>query len=123
MDNKTIRYELFNHWYSLAYAELRQITIPLNSLNKFNQMNDSIKVEFHNGKVKLIDKKYKLSKKIKHRNLCASASIMRKISFAYKLSNEHKDISFFELYEHDDLNLDEEVFKKKVMEKLIRNTQ
>lgn len=48
---------------------------------------------------------------------------MRKISFAYKLSSEHKDIRHFELYEREDLNLDEEVFKKKVMEKLIEKTK
>jgi hypothetical protein len=123
VDNKNVRYELFNHWYSLSYAELRQITIPLDSLNEFNQKNDSIKIELYKGKVKLTDKKYKLSRKIKHRNLCASPSTMRKISFAYKLSSEHKDIRHFELYEREDLNLDEEVFKKKVMEKLIEKTK
>ena len=42
---------------------------------------------------------------------------MRKISFAHKLSSGHKDIRHFELYEREDLNLDEEEFKKKVMEK------
>src|SRR5690606_33482568 len=119
VDNKNVRYELFNHWYSFSYAELRQITIPLDSLNEFNQKNDSIKIELHKGKLKLTDKKYRLSRKIKHKSLCASASTMRKISFAYRLSSEHKDIKHFELYEREDLNLDEEVFKKKVMEKLI----
>lgn len=123
VNNKNVRYELFNHWYSLSYAELRQITIPLDSLNEFNQKNDSIKIELHNGRVKLVDKKYRLSRRIKHGNLCASASTMRKISFAYKLSSKHKDIRHFELYNHEDLKLDEEDFKKKVIKKLKEKTK
>jgi hypothetical protein len=123
IDNKNVRYELFNHWYSLSYAELRQITIPLNSLNEFNQKNDSIKIEFQKGKVKLVDKKYRLSRKIKHRNLCASVSTMRKISFAYKLSSKQKNIRHFELYDLEDLTLEKEEFKKKVMEKLKEKTK
>lgn len=118
VDNKTVRYELFNHWYSWSYAELRQVTIPLDSLNEFNQMNDSIKIILHKGKVKLVDKKYRLSRTIKHKDLCTSVSNMRKISFAYKLSNGQKDIRHFELYEREDLTLDEGEFQKKVMEKL-----
>ena len=123
VDSKNLRYELFNHWYSLSYAELRQITIPLDSLNEFNQNNDSLKIILHKGKVKLVDKKYRLSRRIRHRNLCASASTMRKISFAYRLSSEHKDIRHFELYDREDLTLDEEEFKKKVMTKLKEKTK
>lgn len=118
VDDKNVRYELFNHWYSLSYAELRQVTIPIDSLNAFNQMNDSIRIEFHKGYIKLVDKKYRLSRKIKHRTLCAPASTMRKISFAYKLSSEQKDMRHFELYDYKDLRLDEEEFKNKVIEKL-----
>lgn len=123
VDNKIVRYELFNHWYSFSYAELRQITIPLDSLNEFNQNNDSIKITLHKGKVKLIDKKYRLSKNIKHKNLCASASTMRKISFAYKQSSHRKDIRHFELYNREDLTLSEEEFKEKVIEKLKEKTK
>ena len=123
LDNKNVRYELFNHWYSLSYAEFRQITIPLDSLNEFNLNNDSIEIKLLKGKVKLVDRKYRLSRKIKQKNLCASASTMRKISFAYKLSIGHKDLRHFELYEREDLKLDEEEFKKKVMEKLIEKTK
>ena len=123
VDNKNVRYELFNHWYSLSYAELRQITIPLDSLSAFNQKNDSIKIELHKGKVKLVDKKYRLSRKIRHRNLCDSVSTMRKISFAYKLSCEQKDLRHFELYDREDLKLDEVEFKKKVIEKLKEKTK
>lgn len=123
VDKKNVRYELFNHWYSLSYSELRQITIPLDSLNEFNQNNDSIKITLHKGKVKLVDKKYRLSTKIKHRNLCASASTMRKISFAYKLSSQQKNVRHFELYDRKDLKLDEEAFKKKIIEKLKEKTK
>ena len=118
VDNKNVRYELFNHWYSWSYAELRAITISLDSLDEFNQKNDSIKIELHNGKIKLVDKKYRLSRKIKHRNLCASVSTMRKISFAYKLSCEQDEIRHYELYDRDDLNLNEEDFRAKVIERL-----
>jgi hypothetical protein len=123
VDNKNVRYELFNHWYSLSYAELRQITIPVDSLNEFNLKNDSIEIIILKGKVKLVDKKYRLTRKVKHRNLCASASTMRKISFAYKLSSEHKEIGHLGLYEREDLNLNEEEFKEKVMQKLKEKTK
>jgi hypothetical protein len=123
VEHKNVRYELFNHWYSLSFAELRQIKIPLDSLNDFNQKNDSIKIELYKGNVKVVDKKYRLSRKIKHRNLCASASAMRKISFAYKLSCGHKDIRHFELYDREDLRLEEEEFKKKVTKKLKEKTK
>lgn len=123
VDSKNVRYELFNHWYSLSYAELRQITIPLDSLNEFNQKNDSLKIEIRKGRVKLVDKKYRLSRKIYHRNLCASASTMRKISFAYKISSQQKNIRHFELYDREDLKLEEEEFRKKVFGKLKEKTK
>ncbi|HEY1045376.1 MAG TPA: hypothetical protein VGF79_02985 [Bacteroidia bacterium] len=123
VDSNNVRYELFNHWSSLSYAELRQITIPIDSLKEFNLKNDSIQIVILNGKVKLIDKKYQLSEKIKHKKLCASAPTMRKISFAYKLSSEHSNIKHYELYDNEDLKLDEEAFKKKVLERLKEKTK
>lgn len=123
IDSNSVRYELFNHWYSLSYTELRQITIPIDSLNEFNLKNDSIQIEILNGNVKLIDKKYQLSAKIKHKKLCVSASTMRKISFAYKVSSEHTNIKHYELYDNEDLKLDEEEFKKKVLERLKEKTK
>jgi hypothetical protein len=120
LDSKSVRYELFNHWYTSSYAELRQITIPLDSLNEFNKQNDTIKIEIHNGEVKLVDKKYGLTRKVKHKNLCAPASTMRNISFAYKLSSQEKNMRHFELYEREDLKLDEETFKKKVIGNLAK---
>jgi hypothetical protein len=118
VDNKSVRYELFNHWYSWAYTEYRQLTIPLDSLDLFNQNNDTINIKIHKGKVKLVDKKYLLSRRIRHRNLCTSVQTMRKISFACKLSSEYKDIRHFQLYDREDLKLSEEEFKRKVIEKL-----
>lgn len=43
---------------------------------------------------------------------------MRKISLAYKLSSEQKDIKHYTLYDLEDLKLNEEEFKKKVIENL-----
>ena len=123
VDTKFIRYELFNHWYSRSYAECRQITIPLNGINTFNQSNDTIKIELRKNKVKLVDKKYRLSRNIRHKNLCASSAIMRKIAFAYTISNHYKDIRHFELYEDEDLRLNEEEFKEKVYKNLAKRTK
>lgn len=118
VDNNKVRYELFNHWYSFSYDEYRQITISLDSLSAFNQKNDTIKIELQKRKVKLVDKKYRLARKIKHRDLCVSAPIMRKISFACNLTRENSNIKHFELYNRDDLKLEEEEFKRIVLENL-----
>ena len=118
VDSKSVRYELFNHWYSWAYAENRQLTIPLDSINSFNQKNDTIKIKLYKRKVKLIDKKYRLSRNVRHRSLCTSVQTMRKISFACILSSENKDIRHLELFDREDLKLNEEEFKRKVIEKL-----
>jgi hypothetical protein len=118
LDSNKLRYELFNHWYSRSYAELRQLTIQLDSLEMFNNGNDSIKIELQNNKVKLIDKKYSLKRKIKHRRLCASTETMRKISFAYKVSSRHEGVRHFALYEPEDLNLSEKEFEQVVLKNL-----
>lgn len=123
LDNGGVRYELFNHWYTLSYAELRQIKIPLDSLTAFNQKSDSLQIMLHNGRVKLIDKKYRLSRKMGHRNLCASASTMRKIAFACSLVGKQQGIRHFELYDREDLKLDEDEFRKKVIGKLREMTK
>jgi len=118
VDNNNLRYELFNHWYSWSYAEYRQITVPLDSLETFNQQNDSIQIQLLGNKVKVADKRYRLNRKFKQLNLCASAETMRKISFAYQLSSEHNNIRHFELYKREDLKLPKEEFERKVTEKL-----
>lgn len=122
VENDTLQYEVFNHWYASSYATLRDLNIPLDNLAQFNQNNDSIKITMQRGKIKLIDKKYRLSKTIKHSTLCAPITTMRKIAFAYSLS-EQANIRHFELYNHEDLQLNEEEFKKKVLGNLKEKTQ
>jgi hypothetical protein len=116
IDSSQIRYELFHHWFSLSYAECRQLTIPITGLYAFNQSNDSIQIRIQKNKVFLTDKRYGIHKKIKHRNLCTSAETMRKISFACKLTQGRPDIHHFELYTHEDLKLTEPEFRKKVLQ-------
>lgn len=65
VDDKNLRYELFNHWYTASYAEYRQLIIPLDSLHHFNQQSDSIHIKLGKGAVKLTDKRYRISKKEK----------------------------------------------------------
>jgi hypothetical protein len=48
---------------------------------------------------------------------------MRKISFAYKISSQQKNIRHFELYDREDLKLEEEEFRKKVFGKLKEKTK
>ena len=116
INKNNVRYELFNHWYAGSYAELRQISIPLDSLNKFNTSNDSIAINIQGKKLKLTDKKFNINKKIRHRKLCISPENMRKISYAYKVSSQYKDIMHYDLYDWEDLKLTEEEFRNKVVE-------
>ncbi|MBA7572258.1 hypothetical protein ES708_14034 [subsurface metagenome] len=113
-----MRYELFNHWYSGSYAELRQIKIKLDTLERFNLSNDSISIIILDNKILLTDKRFHINKKIKHKNLCTSPENMRKISYAYKVSSDYENIRHYELYKSEDLNLSEDEFKKKVIENL-----
>ena len=99
-------------------SELRQITIPLDSLDNFNLTNDSIEIVIFDKFIKLTDKKLNLNKTVRHVKLCTSADIMRKISYAYQLSSQHRPISHYELYKSENLNLSEEEFKKIVLENL-----
>ena len=114
IDEKNVKYELYNHWYSGTYSQLRQIEIPIDSLEHFNQRNDSITIKITNNKVKLTDKRYKLNRKVKHTNLCNSTENMRKISFAVDLALHHS-IGPHGLYLYEDLKLEEFEFKQKVL--------
>lgn len=118
IDKNELRYELFNHWYTGSYAELRQITIKLDSLEKFNLSNDTIAITILKNKVHLTDKKFRINKNLKHRKLCTSIENMRKISYAYKVSSSFEIIRHYDLYKSEDLNLTEDEFKKKVIENL-----
>jgi hypothetical protein len=114
VDNGVLRYELFNHWYAGSYAELQQMKIKLDSLNMFNQSNDSISIKILDNKIQLKDKRYRINKKVKHKNLCASPEKMRKISFAYRISTIN-GLGPHTLYSWDDLNMTELEFEKQVM--------
>ncbi|WKK84060.1 hypothetical protein QYS48_17790 [Marivirga arenosa] len=114
VDSTEIHYQLFNHWYSLSYAQSRDIKIPINKLEDYGEQNDTLTIIVHDKKVKLIDKRNKLDRKIKHQKLCASVETMRKISYANSIAEKYDDMMHFYLYEREDLELTEEEFKKLV---------
>jgi hypothetical protein len=119
VDSNAVRYELFNHWYSWRYAELRQITVPLDSLESFNALPNAMSITMlGNKKIKLKDKKYKLNRKIRQRSLCHSPENMRKVAFVERLLIGHETTRFSDLYEREDLRLSEEEFKQKVISNL-----
>lgn len=113
-----LRYELFNHWYTRSFAELRQFAIPLDSLDLYNKSNDTLNFNVDHDKIYLIDKRFNIEKNIKHQKLCSSVDNMRKISFAYKVSRRYEDLHHYDLYKTEDLILDENGFKIKVLENL-----
>jgi len=116
--DSTVRYELFNHWYVMSYAELRQLTISKDSLDFYGNSNDTLQIKLTDKYVKLIDKRYKLTRKVKRTRLCVSPETMRKISFAYSQSLKYDNIGPHGLYEDHDLDLSEEKFKKVVIKNL-----
>lgn len=116
LDSNYLRYELFNHWYSMSYYERRQMIIPISDLHTFNQDNDSLQILIRKNSITVKDKRYKLHKTVRQRNICASPENMRKISFAYALVKNEKDLRHFELYQWSDLSLSENDFQAKVLE-------
>ena len=117
VDSNCVRYELFNHWYSGCYAELRQLKIQIDSLATFNQSNDTIEIKLLGNKIQLKDKKFNISEKVKNTKLCTSPEKMRKISFAYKLASSN-ELGPQSLYSLEDLKLTELEFEKKVKNNL-----
>lgn len=120
IENDSVRYELFNHWYCLSYEESRQMKISLDELDFFNTNNDTIQIEVCDNKIRLIDKKYGINKRIKHKKLCASPEKMRMISFAVKISMNSNVIRHYQLYTPADLNLPENEFKEKVKQNMAK---
>lgn len=118
VDTANIHYELFNHWYVWSYAQYRDITVSRNDLEAFNTNNDTLNLTITSNKVKLVDKKYRLKKKVKHQKLCASTTTMRKISYACEITAK-TDIRHFELYDNEDLSLSEEEFEELVDSRII----
>jgi hypothetical protein len=115
VDSCKVRYELFNHWYTNSYAELRQITIATDSLKHYSESNDTLQIIIADNYVKITDKRYKINKKVKHKRLCNKPDIMRKISFAHSQARKHKGIGHYELYTNADLKLNEADFKRLVL--------
>ena len=120
VDNENVRYEMFEHWYTRSFAEMRQVTITLDNLNKFNEENDTIQLKIFGKYVQLVDKKYNVNKKIKHKKTCTSVEKMRKISYAYKISSQYENIRHYELYTESDLDLPEHEFEKRILENVER---
>lgn len=114
VDSTEIHYQLFNHWYSLSYAQYRDINIPFSELEKYGEQNDTLTIIILDNKVKLIDKRNNFDRKIKHQKLCASVETMRNISYANSIAENYEDMKHFHLYESEDLELSEEEFKKLV---------
>ncbi|AHM62791.1 hypothetical protein D770_22730 [Flammeovirgaceae bacterium 311] len=54
IDSTNLRYELYNHWYAGVYSELRQVTVPLDSIEFYNKSNDSISFHMLKDKVRLV---------------------------------------------------------------------
>lgn len=117
--NDSLRYEIFNHWYSHSYAKLRDVKISIKEIDIFNSKNDSIKFKIKKNKIHLTDKKYRLNRNVKKKRLCASADYMRKISYAYEISQKYK-IRHFSIYDSNDLKLSEKEFRKKAEENLLQ---
>lgn len=114
VDSNEIHYQLFNHWYTWSYAQLRDIKIPISELDKYGESNDTLTIIVLDNKVRLIDNKNRLNRKIKHQKLCASVETMRKISYANSIAEKYDDMMHYHLYEHENLELTEEEFKKLV---------
>lgn len=112
VDSAEIHYQLFNHWYTRSYAQYRDLKIPINELDSYDEKNDTLTILILHNKIKLVDKRNKINKKVKHQKLCASVDTMRKISYANSVAEKHEDMMHFHLYDHDDLKLKEDEFIK-----------
>ena len=110
VDSTELHYQLFNHWYSLSYAQYRDIKIPISELDNYGMKNDTLRILMLDNKIKLVDKRNKLDRKINHQMACASIETMRKISYANSVAEKHEGMKHFQLYGHDDLKLTEEDF-------------
>ena len=115
IDNDTVHYQLFNHWYSHSYAQYRDVIFPLNELPSIHQKYDSLSLTISADKVKVNDAKYKFKKRVRHQKLCASISTMRKVSFADSLAHGEEGMMHFHLYEDSVLKLPEDEFRRIVL--------
>lgn len=118
VQNDTLKYELFNHWYSRSYAQLRNVSIPLSDIHK----QDSITFKMTKKGIQLTDKKFGITKKVKRKNLCDSLEDMRKISYAYEIAQDN-NLMHYELFKSADLQLSEAAFRAKVKENLLNKRE
>ncbi|MDG1148638.1 MAG: hypothetical protein P8N52_10070 [Crocinitomicaceae bacterium] len=118
VDSTGIHYQLFNHWYSLSYAQYRDVKIPISELENYGEQNDTLRIIVADNKIKLVDKRNKLNRKVKHQSLCASVETMRKISYANSIAEKHENMRHFHLYEREDLTMAEEDFRTLVDQNL-----
>ena len=81
-------------------------------------MNDSIRItQLKSGNYKLVDSRYNIHRTIKHRKICATQETMRKISFAYEVSQAN-NLGHYALFERTDLQLSEPDFQALVLSNL-----
>jgi hypothetical protein len=126
VNDEHVHYQLFNHWYSRAYAQLRDTIIPLNevvSFNKDKSTKSTIMLSISKKKIRLIDDVYGIKHSLKRKKLCADLDTMRKISFAYEYSKKNENVHFQELYTQAELELGEEEFKIVVQRNFQNKTQ
>lgn len=118
VDSTEIHYQLFNHWYSLSYAQTRDVRIPLSEIDKYGEQNDTLTILLFKNKVKLIDKQNDLKQTVKHQKPCTSVATMRKISYAVAIASQYDRMNHFHLYERSELDLSEDEFKQRVNQNL-----
>jgi len=118
VQNDTLKYELFNHWYSRSYAQLRNVSIPLSDIHK----KDSITFKMTKKGIHLTDKKFGITKTVRRKNLCDSLENMRKISYAYEIAQDN-NLRHYELFKSADLQLSEAAFRAKVNENLLNKRE
>lgn len=123
----SLHYQLFNHWYSKSYEQLRDLKFSVSDLQYFTKTNDTLRVSLENNVVKLNDIQFKLKRALKNKKLCTSVSEMRKIAYAYQISREHAPlIKHYQLFTPESLKLSEEDFKlsaERLLEELLLNSK
>ncbi|MDH5381464.1 MAG: hypothetical protein OEW75_11460 [Cyclobacteriaceae bacterium] len=112
--NDSIRYELFNHWYSRSYSLLRDISV---SVAQLPIQSDSVGIHDMGNKFLVKDKKNGLDKMAMGglNRSCYSINFMRNMSFAYSLSLKYK-IGHHAFYDEIDWEQSQDAFQNLYME-------
>ncbi|MNK23689.1 hypothetical protein D3C87_419870 [compost metagenome] len=109
----TLHYDLFDHWYSKSYSQLRDEKIALTDLTIFNLDSQGITITLKGNKVIVRDRQYKINQRLKDKNLCVPVQEMRKIFYAYRVAKLNS-LNNYDLYQNSDLKLSEDDFYRKV---------